>query len=136
MCLTPLASVQNTLETNLGAASLDPHSTSTISAAPFDEVNHHSGRRPLQEFSINSSNGWKTALEKFRTLRSAPATRTDSITNDSLAAAVDSKKIKDSEETIAEIIASCRDDIKSLWDDNIVAETLVRRKVRLEDGPG
>ena len=75
-------------------------------------------------------------MEKFRTLRSAPATRTDSITNDSLAAAVDSKKIKDSEETIAEIIASCRDDIKSLWDDNIVAETLVRRKVRLEDGPG
>lgn len=134
--LEPLIAVQHSLESNLGAASLDPHSTSTMSAAPFDEPNP-SGRRPLQEFSINSSNGWKTALDKFRTLRSAPAARTDSVTtNDSLSLAVASKKDRDSEEYIAEVIASCRDDIKSLWDDDIVGETLIRRKVRLEDGPG
>lgn len=133
--LEPLADVQRSLESNLGTASLDPHSTSTISAAPFDEVNQ-SARRPLQEFSINSSNGWKTALDKFRTLRSAPAARTDSVTNDSLLVGVTPKKDRDSEEDIAETIASCRDDIKSLWDDDIVGETLVRRKVRLENGPG
>ncbi|KAF8816932.1 G-alpha-domain-containing protein [Phlegmacium glaucopus] len=133
MRLAPLTSVQQSLETNLGAASLDPNPTSTISAAPFDEANQLS-RRPLQEFSINSSNGWKTALEKFRTLRSAP--RTDSATNESPSLMVTSRRTKDSEDDIAEVIGSCRDDIKSLWDDDIVKETLVRRKVRLEDGPG
>lgn len=40
------------------------------------------------------------------------------------------------EEEIVEVIASCRDDIKALWEDDIVAEVLNRRKVRLEDGPG
>jgi len=44
--------------------------------------------------------------------------------------------VRHSEDEIAEIIASCRDDIKSLWDDDIVGETLIRRKVRLEDRPG
>lgn len=135
MRLAPLTHVQHSLETNLGAASLDPHSTSVISAAPFDQPDPPS-RRPLQEFSINSSNGWKTALDKFRTLRSTPVTRTDSATNDPLSATVTSKRVKGSEDDIAEVIASCRDDIKILWDDDIVRETLTRRKIRLEDGPG
>lgn len=133
--LAPLAIVQHSLETDLGSATLDPNPISTTGAAPFDEP-IHSSRRPLQEFSINSSNGWKTALEKFRTLRSAPVARTDSIINDSSSVAVTSQKVKDTEDDIAEIIASCRDDIKSLWEDDIVREMLVRRKVRLEDGPG
>ena len=138
--LEPLTTVQDCLESNLGAASLDPHSSSALGAAAFEE--HNSGRRPLQEFSINSSNGWKTALEKFRTLRSAPAPppRVDPVTlNDASSpvnATATANKTRLSEDDIAEIIASCRDDIKSLWDDDIVTETLIRRKVRLEDGPG
>lgn len=130
--LEPLATVQHTLESNLGTASLEPNPSSAISAAPFDEQN----RRPLQEFSINSSNGWKTALDRFRILRSVPTTRVDSATNDSSPVALTPTQIRHSEDDIAEIIAKCRDGIKSLWEDDIVAETLIRRKVRLEDGPG
>lgn len=134
--LAPLATVQDNLESNLGSASLDPRSADA-GAAPFDE--DEDVRRPLQEFSINSSNGWKTALEKFRTLRNvAPApARTDSNENSS-PVTVTSRRIsvRHSEDEIAEIIASCRDDIKTLWEDDIVAETLMRRKVRLEDRPG
>lgn len=140
--LAPLTSVQDNLESNLGSASLDPRSSFATGAAPFDEP--HDGRRPLQEFSINSSNGWKSALDKFRTLRSAssPTTaRNDSTSydnNSSSPVTVTSRRasVRHSEDEIAEIIASCRDDIKSLWDDDIVEETLMRRKVRLEDRPG
>jgi len=134
MRLLPLTRVQHNLETNLGSASLEPHSTPVISAAPFDQPNHP-GRRPLQEFSINSSNGWKTALDKFRTLRNSAAAR-NSVTNESFSLMVTSRRPKDSEDDIAEVIASCQDDIKSLWDDDIVREMLIRRKIRLEDGPG
>lgn len=138
--LEPLIMVQKSLESNLGAASLDPNSSPTIGAAPFEE-REHIGRRPLQEFSINSSNGWKTALDKFRTLRSAPAPRVDSITNgvspvNVNATTTPAGEARLSEDDVAEIIDSCRDDIKILWDDDIVTETLMRRKVRLEDGPG
>ena len=138
--LEPLTTVQDNLESNLGSASLDPRTSSATGAAPFDEPD---GRRPPQEFSINSSNGWKSALDKFRTLRSAnsPTTaRVDSVANDnnSSPVTVTSRRfsVRHSEDEIAEVIASCRDDIKSLWDDDIVGETLMRRKVRLEDLPG
>lgn len=149
--LAPLATVQDSLESNLGSASLDPRTASAMGAAPFDDLDDGGGQqqqqqRPLQEFSINSSNGWKTALEKFRTLRSPPTARTDSVTNNnnndnnssSSPVTVTSRRasVRHSEDEIAEIIASCRDDIKSLWDDDIVEETLMRRKVRLEDRPG
>ena len=137
--LAPLTIVQDNLESNLGSASLDPRTVDTLDAAPFDESNND-GRRPLQEFSINSSNGWKTALDKFRTLRSAPTARTDSVTNENSSSPVNATSrrvsVRHSEDDIAETIASCRDDIKSLWDDDIVGETLIRRKVRLEDRPG
>lgn len=139
--LAPLTTVQDNLESNLGSASLDPRTSSAVGAAPFDEPDD--GRRPLQEFSINSSNGWKSALDKFRTLRSAssPTTaRTDSGTTENSSSPVTATSrrvsVRHSEDEIAEIIASCRDDVKSLWDDDIVEETLMRRKVRLEDRPG
>ena len=138
--LAPLTTVQDNLESNLGSASLDPRTSSATGAAPFDEPHDASVRRPLQEFSINSSNGWKTALDKFRTLRAPTAARNDSATNENnnSSSPVTSRRlsVRYSEDEIAEIIASCRDDIKSLWDDDIVAETLIRRKVRLEDIPG
>ena len=125
----------------MGSASLDPRNSSVTCAAPFDEPE---GRRPLQEFSINSSNGWKSALDKFRTLRtgsaSSPTTaRTDSANDISSSPVTTTSRrisVRHSEDEIADIIASCRDDIKSLWDDDIVGETLMRRKVRLEDRPG
>ena len=136
--LAPLTTVEDNLESNLGSASLDPRTSGAMGAAPFDES--EDDRRPLQEFSINSSNGWKTALDKFRTLRSPTAARSDHLVNieNSSPVTLTSRRasVRHSEDEIAETIASCRDDSKSLWDDDIVGETLIRRKVRLEDRPG
>jgi len=132
MRLGPLSSVQQALEQKLGTASLELHSTSVNTAAPFEQP-AHSGRRGMQEFSINSSNGWKSALDKFRTLRTSPSRQDNGAASAGPSA---SRTVKEEEEDIVEVIASCRDDIKALWEDDIVTETLNRRKVRLEDAPG
>ncbi|KAF8064289.1 guanine nucleotide binding protein, alpha subunit [Lyophyllum atratum] len=121
--LTPLAGVQDALERNLGDASLELYSTSVMTAAPFDPATNRQAR---QEFSINSTNGWKTALDKFRHARPARSEAgTDSV-----------RKAKETEDDVTEIIASCKDEIKALWEDPLVNEMLNRRKVRIEDAPG
>lgn len=121
--LGPLGGIQTDLERKLGAASTELYTANVDVAAPFDQA---ANRRALQEFSINSTNGWKTALDKFRTLRSArPENGPGSI-----------HKLKDPEDDITEVIAECKDDIKALWEDPTVNEMLNRRKVRIEDTPG
>ncbi|KAF5375428.1 hypothetical protein D9615_007931 [Tricholomella constricta] len=123
--LTPLSSVQVDLERKLGDASTELYTTLVDTAAPFDHATN-ANRRALQEFSINSTNGWKTALDKFRAARQTrPDTGSDSL-----------RKAKEIDDDVTEIIASCKDDIKALWEDPIVAEMLNRRKVRIEDAPG
>ncbi|PPR03787.1 hypothetical protein CVT26_005785, partial [Gymnopilus dilepis] len=140
--LMPLTNAQLALEARLGHASLELQSTSVNTAAPFDVAGAGTsdrGRRGPQEFSINSSNGWKSALNRFRTHtgqngkqesgNSSPTTPTATSRSNGKAKASE-------EEEILEVIASCREDIKELWEDQIVGEVLNRRKVRLEDGPG
>ncbi|KAF9458709.1 guanine nucleotide binding protein, alpha subunit [Collybia nuda] len=121
--LGPLGGVQTDLEQKLGAASTEVKNTPASSAAPFDLVQN---RRALQEFSINSHNGWKTALDKFRAARPIRAENG----NGSL------QKLKQDEDDISEVLASCKDDIKAIWDDPMVREMLTRRKIRIEDAPG
>lgn len=123
--LAPLQQVQRELEQQLGAASAEIYASLPTSAAPFEATNP-SGRRAPAEFSINSSNGWKSALDKFR---KGPGIRPEASNGTN-------KVSKDVEEEIAEIIANCREDIKSLWDDPIIKEVLSRRKARIEDAPG
>lgn len=123
--LAPLQEVQRDLELQLGAASSEIYASVPTSAAPFDGADP-SGRRAPTEFSINSSNGWKSALDKFR---KGPGNRPETSNGNA-------KPSKDSEEEIGEVIANCREDIKSLWDDPIVKEVLTRRKARIEDTPG
>ncbi|KAG5641291.1 hypothetical protein DXG03_005568 [Asterophora parasitica] len=125
--LAPLNGIQVDLERKLGDASTELYTTSVTSAAPFDPITPPTNRRALQEFSIHSTNGWKTALGKFRTHLSH--TRLDTASDVV-------RKSKDNDDDITEIIASCKDDIKALWDDPDVAEMLNRRKVRIEDAPG
>ncbi|KAG6865241.1 hypothetical protein C0991_004183 [Blastosporella zonata] len=121
--LGPLARVQQDLERKLGEASSELHSTDVRIAAPFDHA--PTNRRALQEFSINSTNGWKSALHKFRAVRQARPEVGE-----------DPRNAQDIEDDVAEVLDNCKDDIKSLWDDPVVTEMLNRRKVRIEDGPG
>lgn len=121
--LGPLRRIQTDLEYRLGAASTEPHSTDVKNAAPFAATE----RRALQEFTINSNNGWKTALDKFRSMRAS--SRPD-VAPGSL------RKLKDKEDEISDVIAGCRDDMKALWEDTTIREMLGRRKSRVEDSPG
>lgn len=123
MRLGPLYGVQADLEQRLGAGTTELYTTSVTTAAPFDPP---AGRRALQEFSINSSNGWKSALDKFRTLRAGRPEATPG----------SQRKGKNVEGDLSEIISSCRDDMKALWEDPVIGEMLNRRKVRIEDAPG
>lgn len=121
--LGPLRRIQTDLERRLGAASTEPNFTNVTSAAPFNE---ESDRRALQEFSINSTNGWKTALDKFRSVRTRPE----------MGAAGSLRKLKSKDDETTEVIAGCRDDIVALWEDPIVREMLSRRRSRIEDSAG
>lgn len=119
--LGPLRQVQTDLEQRLGSAATEPNFTNVTQAAPFD-----SGRRALKEFSINSTNGWKSALDKFRAARAVrPDTGPGSL-----------RKLKSKEDETSEVIAGCRDDMKALWEDLVIREMLSRRKTRIEDSAG
>jgi len=120
--LAPLQQVQHDLEQQLGAASTEVYSLRS------PDFQTSSDRRVPMEFSINSSNGWKSALDKFR---KAPGSRPEA-PNDMNK----DKAPRNVEDEIAEIIASCREDIKTLWEDPTIGEALSRRKARIEDTPG
>jgi hypothetical protein len=121
--LGPLTGIQSDLERKLGAGATELYTTAGVTtAAPFEPVHN---RRALQEFSINSSNGWKSALDKFRTMRTARPEALSSL-----------RKGKDRDDDASDVIAECREDIKAIWEDPTVKEMLARRKVRIEDSAG
>ncbi|KAF9074406.1 guanine nucleotide binding protein, alpha subunit [Rhodocollybia butyracea] len=121
--LGPLRRIQTDLERRFGESTLEPEPTTVTTAAPFDDES--ANRRVLKEFSINSSNGWKSAFEKIRARRAHA---------DGDAHAL--RKIRDSDDEIAEVIAGCRDDMKAIWEDLTVREMMSRSKTRLEDSAG
>lgn len=129
--LEPLGALQRRLEDKLGSASLEVQSTSVTTAAPFDFLTS-SYRRGSPEFSINSSNGWKTALDRLRSIRH----NTRNVAGVDPVELLPQKMDDDLEEETASMLSSVREDIKSLWEDDTVKEVLTRRKVRLEDAPG
>ena len=130
--LARLTSIQSELERKLGAAATEILATSVTSAAPFPSEGSTASlnRRALQEFSINSSNGWKSALDKFRAPKTPVRERAEENDADVL------NRAKYIDRDVSEVIASCRDDIKDIWEDDLVKEMLIRRKVRRDDLPG
>jgi guanine nucleotide-binding protein subunit alpha len=46
------------------------------------------------------------------------------------------RKVRDMEDEVLGVIAGCREDIRSVWEDRVVRDMLARRKVRLEDSAG
>ncbi len=122
--LRPLLGVHQELERRLGAAAMELHSTSVTTAAPFEGPTS-ARRRGFSEFSIHSSNGWKSALGKLRQRSSPPEDDRDAL-----------KKANDLDDDFVETLVSCRDAIKELWEDPIIQEMIGRRKIRFEDAPG
>ncbi|KAJ3758968.1 guanine nucleotide binding protein, alpha subunit [Lentinula raphanica] len=125
--LGPLRRIQTDLESRFGATALEPQSTPVTTAAPFSNEGSESSRRTLNEFSINSRNGWKSAFEKFRGMRAAAHADGDDTAL---------RKLQEADDEIAEVIAGCRDDMKAIWEDSTVREMLSRGKTRVEDSAG
>lgn len=124
--LGPLRRIQTDLEQRLGDASTEPNFTNVTNAAPFGNDDDDSGRRALREFSINSTNGWKSALDKFRAHRARPDTASPGAL----------RKLKSKDDEITEVIAGCHEDMVALWEDSVIKDMLARRKTRMEESPG
>lgn len=113
--LTPLRSVQKDLEERLGASSFE-ETASRPSGSPSK------GKFKSQEIFVRSS-GWKSHLRVGR--RSGDRQEGGLRTSSEMEA-----------RRATEVIASCAEDMKALWEDETVQEMLRRRRVRLDDAPG
>jgi hypothetical protein len=127
----PLRRIQKDLERRLGAAVTEVQSTTVMTAAPFDSFSDTFSDTAapegpvLREFSINSSNGWKTALDRFRSGKTSGVPTSAP------------KRGWDAElDEITGVIASCKDDMKAIWEDPMVRTVLSKRNVRLDETPG
>jgi guanine nucleotide-binding protein subunit alpha len=124
--LSPLRKVQKDLETRLGAASSEETSTGGV-YDPSLGLTALAGRREraIQEFSINSTNGWKSALNRVLPVNSPEY--------GSKGHGLPNGPVRDS---TTEIIASCRGDMMALWADPMVHDILNRSPPRIQDEPG
>jgi guanine nucleotide-binding protein subunit alpha len=119
--LGPLSRVQKDLEHRLGTAASEVYSSHGLVGMSFGSP---TGQKLPPEFSINSNDGWKTALDKLRPLLN----RTEG-------GSTRKPREAESDET-TDVIAGCKDDMKSIWEDPVVRMMLTRRKFRIEDTPG
>lgn len=122
--LGPLRMVETELKLRLGAASDEVRAEDGIQptelyASPFDRP---VPRRPTKEFGVRR---WKDILNAV--------TKTGSTDGRRLVGATAQAGGRDQ---LTEIIASCREDMKSLWKDESVRGLLRRKKVYLEHTAG
>ncbi|KAH9957824.1 guanine nucleotide binding protein, alpha subunit [Russula dissimulans] len=113
--LTPLRGVQQDLQRRLGAAAVEETSS----------PGYNSALPRLSEFAVRSRDGWRSALELFRT-RPQDLQET--------ARAADARARKAAE--VTEVVVGCAEDMKALWEDNVVRDMLRRKKIRMEEEPG
>jgi len=121
--LGPLRRVEEDLKRRLGAGCEEIQPTNApMRATPFDPDSTPElspiRRVTAGEFVVRC---WKDAFQ-------APSSPTSS--NRALG-----KERADHDEA-TEVIARCKDDMKALWDDDIVQGVLRRRKIRLQDSAG
>jgi guanine nucleotide-binding protein subunit alpha len=136
--LAPLRRVLKDLEMRIGAGSEEPTSSGAPTvAAPFDDIytniNGSSNApvvaprpRPPQEFYVRSSTGWKSALEKIK-----PRNSTSSRDGNGM-----KERWEREAEEATQVISGCREDMKMLWEDEVVRRMLERKRVRLEESGG
>ena len=158
--LAPLRSIQSDLERKLGSGAFEDHgqsnnngrgraqsapaingSTSHAESPPTDGDDLQIQRLP-KEFYIRSNNSWKDRFKNglknvgrpysggslHNTFRSWSG-------NDKIHVGEWGKSGTDLEE-ITSIIAGCREDMKALWEDDLVQRILSKRKHRVDESSG
>ena len=119
--LRPLASVQQTLETYLGSAALEPNQVETTAHTVFPSPNAQLSKstRSNTEFFVSANSSWKDRLSGNETPRLL----------------IGEDSIQDLH-AATEILNSRGSDIKQLWTDDIVQQVLKGTKTQLEHSPG
>ncbi|KAF9644851.1 G-alpha-domain-containing protein [Thelephora ganbajun] len=144
--LAPLRGVQTDLERKLGngraqSASAVSGTITPTESPPIDDDLQI--RRLPKEFYIRSNNSWK---DRFKSgLRNTGRPRSGGSVHNVLGTwGGDEKDVSLAEwgkinaelEGITGIIAGCREDIKTLWEDELVQRTLTKRKYRVDESSG
>lgn len=114
--LTPLLGVETELKRRLGAGSDSVQTDQPMVSTPFEGAPDPdtNPRRAMAEFAVRS---WKDVVDPNG--RSLPTEATTAV--------VDS---------LSDVIAGCKDDMKILWNDKNVRIALKRRELRLPDSAG
>jgi len=141
--LAPLRGVQTDLERKLGSGAfedqgqLNNNGRGRISpeSSPTDEDDQT--RRLPKEFYIRSNNSWKDRLKIG--LRNAGRPYSGGSTLGPIekepSTPLRGKACADLEE-ITGVVAGCREDIKALWEDELVQKVLSKRKYRVDESSG
>lgn len=119
--LAPLRRVQADLEKRLGPGSHEVYSC--IPPAPVEQG--EAGEVHRQEFGIVSRSGWKPALEKLQLVR-----------KDGTCPQPILRRREEEKYEFTDVLVGCKDDMKNLWDDDVVQQILTHRKAHIEDSPG
>src|SRR5882762_5172303 len=91
--------------------------------------------RSSREICVRANSGWKTTLERA----TSPDARPGAISAKSSTRRVSSRpgtSDNRSRDDPTAVLAACKDDIISLWEDPVVRDVLKKHHVRLEDSPG
>ena len=145
--LAPLRGVQTDLERKLGSGAFEDRGQlnntgqgriqpSSSESSPIDEEDSQ-GRRLPREFYIRSNNSWKDRLKNGLKNAGRPYSSGSTIgpSEKEVSPPGRSKAGADFEE-ITGIIAGCREDIKALWEDELVQKVLSKRKYRVDESSG
>ena len=159
--LAPLRGIQTDLERKLGSGALEDHgqlnnngrgpaqSASAVNGSldttesPPVEGDDSPIRRLPNEFYIRSNNSWKDRLKtglRNATRPHSGGSLRETFTNWSIGEKEtplgEWGKANVDVEEITGIIARCREDIKALWEDELVQKVLSRRKYRVDESSG
>lgn len=115
--LTPLKEIEKDLKVFLGAGSSETKANSKrIEDDPQTKFSLELNKVGFQEFSVQSSSGWKSVLDQIRNPQPGKESQLHRVA--------------------CHVVASCKDDIGWLWNDSVTQEILHNRNLRLEDSPG
>ena len=156
--LAPLRSIQADLERKLGCGALEDHgqfnnngrghaqsaSAITSTASPTESPSVDGDELQIQrlpkEFYIRSNNSWKDRLKNGLKIVGRPYS--GGSLHNTFRSWGGSEKIhlgeKDSAELeeITSIILGCKEDIKALWEDELVQKILSKKKHRVDESSG
>jgi len=116
MRLSPLISMEVALARKLLPENFDPE-------------------RSSREICVRANSGWKTTLERATSPDTRPGSNSAKSGTRRVSARPGTSDNRSRDDPTA-VLAACKEDIITLWEDPVVKEVLKKHHVRLEDSPG